>query len=292
MCTGPKNGPNITSPTIAQWLANAVVSLEPVTETPRLDAEILLAHVLGISRASLLARLRESFDAPMVEVLLERRKKSEPLAYILGEWEFFGIPFKVIAPLLTPRPETEHLVETVLEFVQKRSCRILEIGIGTGCISIAIAKNAPAAQFLATDINPVAIQTAQENTIRHGVQERIEFRMGSIWMPLTQEDAPFDVICSNPPYVAENDWDNLDPVIREYEDRRAIIAGPDGLDVIRPIIAHAQYYLKPGGLLALEIGDGQANKVRALLEKSAYERIWFVKDLAGIERIACATTHI
>ena len=277
-----------SSPTHATRLATATRLLTPVTETPRLDAEILLAHALGLSRTQLLARLQETADLPSFEVLLQRRLECEPIAYILGEWEFFSLDFEVTPPLLVPRPETEHLVETVIEFVGETPARLFEIGVGTGCVSISIAKHLKHCRILGSDINPVALEVATRNAERHGVTDRFLCRSGSLFDVLTPEEGSLDVVFSNPPYVAEGEWDTLPPVIRRHEDPKALLAGTDGLDIVRTIIIQAQNWLRAGGLLAMEIGDTQHEAVRDFLTLHAYTDIRFVNDLAGIPRIACA----
>ena len=275
-------------PSHAERLAGAACRLAAVTETPRLDAEILLAHALAIPRASLFARLRERVEVPAFDDLIERRLAYEPIAYILGEWEFFSLMFTVSPPLLVPRPETEHLVEAVLEFVKDRPARVLDIGAGTGCVAIAIARNASQCRVVATDINPFALETAAANAERHGVSDRITFRTGDLFSALREGDAPFDVIASNPPYVEEDAWPQLPPAIRLHEDPGALLAGKDGLDVVGRIARDAPDFLKPEGLLALEIGMGQSESVEGLLTELGYRAIAFKSDLAGTPRIAHA----
>jgi release factor glutamine methyltransferase len=275
-------------PTLGQRLETATRALSSVSESARTDAEYLLAHALGISRGKLLARLNETTVPAGFDVLLQRRLAHEPVAYILGEWEFYSLDFEMRPPMLVPRPETEHLVEVILEHIAKRSARILEIGTGTGCVAVAIAKHAPECSVVATDINPDALDLARRNAVRHGLVSRIEFREGSLFDALTPGDGPFDVICSNPPYVEESDFPNLSPTIRLYEDPRALAAGSDGLAIVRQIVAQAPAFLAPGGLLALELGMGQYAIVRELLRNEAFEAPEVRHDLAGIERIAYA----
>ncbi len=272
----------------AERLRIATRQLEPVTETPRLDAEILLAHALGLSRTQLLARLAECAEAPAFDALMARRLNHEPIAYILGEWEFFSLAFNVVPPLLVPRPETEHLVEAVLEFAGTRRVRILDLCTGTGCVAVALAHSLPSATVTAVDIHPVAIEIASENAVRHRVADRVTFRRGDLFDALDEHDPSFDIACANPPYVEEGAWDALPPVIRLHEDPRALVAGQDGLDVVRRIVQRARDYLVPGGLLAFEIGESQAAAVADLLREAGYEAIASRRDLAGIERIAIA----
>lgn len=275
-------------PTIANILTEAEKRLSNVTDTPRLDAEILLANALKKTRANLLASMPENGDSADFETFLKRRLDYEPIAYILGEWEFYSLEFEVEAPALVPRPETEHLVEAVLDFVKDEPARVLELGTGTGCVAVAVAVNAPGTAIVATDINEQYIDLAQRNARRHHLAGRIAFRHGDLFEALTLDDAPFDVICSNPPYVDEKDWEDLAPVIRHHEDPDCLLAADGGLAVIRRIVSEAQTHLRPGGLLAFEIGMGQYDRVKTLLKEAGYESVGFRPDLAGIERIVTA----
>lgn len=276
-------------PTNAQRIAHAAARIAAMSDTPRLDAEILLAAALGISRSRLLARLQESSDAPLFEPMVERRLAHEPLAYILGEWEFFSLTFKVIPPLLVPRPETEHLVEAVLDHINGQPARILDLCTGTGCVAVAIAHNSPNCTVTATDINPLAVTVATENAQKNGVGDRVTATKRDLFPAMGE---PYDAVCSNPPYIEAAAWNGLSPVIRLHEDPKALLAGPDGLDIIRRIISEAPRYLKPGGLLALEIDGEQRNAVEQLFSDNGYKDIHFRKDLAGIDRIACAKVAV
>ncbi len=274
---------------VAQRLHEAAQRLAIVTETPRLDAELLMAHAAGMSRSRLLACLREELAVPRFEEFVQRRLGCEPIAYISGEWEFFSLEFIVEKPLLVPRPETEHLVEAALAHFKKSpkpAPRILDLGTGTGCVAIALGKNIPGAHITATDLNPAALAVARKNALRHGVA--VELREGDLFSPLGAEET-FDAIVSNPPYVESVEWNALSPVIRLHEDPRALLGGPDGLEVIRRLILQAPQHLVPGGLLAIEIGERQRDAVSLLLERAGFVDIHFVNDLAGISRIACGT---
>ena len=302
---------------VGEFIHAAETQLESVTDTPRLDAELLLADAWRISRASLLARMGERVPddvAETFETLLARRLNHEPLAYIFGEWEFFSLPMIVRAPALVPRPETEHLVEAALAHVQRiggsgvvgaeRGSRgrspsrgtsssgtrepicVADIGTGTGCVAVAIAVNAPHTHVTATDLNPDYLQLARENAERHHVADRVQLLQGDLLQALPPGET-YDVIVSNPPYVETGAWDDLLPVIRKHEDPRALLAGADGLDYVRRLIADTPAYLRPGGLLAIEIGMGQYDAVKALFEQHGYHDVRSVKDLAGIDRIAC-----
>lgn len=274
--------------TVAEIIAQAEHRLEGVTETPRLDAEILLAHSLALTRSQLLIRLSEDVASAAFDAMLDRRLAHEPIAYILGEWEFFSLPFTVEAPILVPRPETEHLVEVVLEFVQDRAANIIEIGTGSGCVSVAIAANAPNAMLIATDCNAQCIDVATKNALRNDVYDRITFVHGDCFRGVSVAKRPYDVVCSNPPYIADDDWLDLPRVVRDHEDPIALLAGEHGLDMVHRIAGEAGEWLRRGGLLALEIGMGQYEAAMNILENNGFQDIEYRCDLAGIERIVFA----
>lgn len=275
-------------PSLDERLRAAAEALDGVSDTARLDVEYLMAHALGVSRGQLLQKLGDTADTGSFQSLLERRLAYEPIPYILGEWEFYSIPLAVRAPMLVPRPETEHLVEVVLKHVNGKPADILEIGAGTGCVSLAIALNAPETTLIATDVNPAALKLTAENLARHGVDRRVRLLQGDLFEPFRASGVQFDVICSNPPYVEEPEWEGLDPSIRLYEDRQALVSGPDGLDIIRRLVDEAWRYLRPGALLAFELGMGQYESVWELLAARGYVGMSAECDLAGIPRIAAA----
>ncbi len=274
-------------PTVAEALQDAEARLAQASDSPRLDAELLLAHALKTTRGQLFARRPDAIDAKVFEGCLARRLAGEPIAYILGTWEFFSIELAVEPPMLVPRPETEHLVEAVLAFIGDRSVRVLDLCTGTGCVALAIAKNAPRATVVAADINPAAVALARRNVAQHALADRVSVVEGDLFAALSPGESMFDAICANPPYVAEGEWEGLSDTIRKYEDPCALVSGPEGLDCIWRIVSQAPRYLRPGGLLALEMGQGQAEKVRALLAGAGFSSIKIINDLAGIPRIAC-----
>lgn len=278
----------MASASLGALLTEASGRLAAVSETPRLDAEILLAEAVGLRRAQLLASLRESRPADGFEAMVVRRLNHEPIAYILGEWEFFSIPIFCESPILVPRPETEHLVEAALEFIGGEAARVADLCTGTGCVALAIAKNAPDARVWAVDLNPKAAALASRNGEALSLTDRVTILQGDLFGPLPPDAASLDAVCANPPYVADGEWEGLPAVIRKHEDPGALLAGPEGLDCIGRIAADARTRLRPGGLLALEIGDGQYEAVRALLERYGYGRIGGRRDLGGIERIVTA----
>ncbi len=272
--------------TVAQLLSEATSKLRSCTDTPRLDAEILLAYALNLNRAQLMARLNESVNSAVFEAFIERRCAFEPIAYILGEWEFFSLKFLCRPPVFIPRSETEILVEKLL-VLSPRSVRLLDVGTGTGCIAIAVAVNNPLAQIVALDKSAVAIKLARENARLHHVESRVSFLQADGLSPFARKRY-YDVICSNPPYVEASAWDGLSRVITLHEDRDALLSGEDGLDMIRRLVLDSRILLRPGGLLLLEIGMGQALSVRDILHQNGFDMIDVVEDLSGIERVVIA----
>ena len=255
---------------------------------PRLDAEVLLADVLGVDRVGVYL----NFDRPLSEgeVVryregLRRRGRREPLQHIRGRQEFFSRVFTVDRRALVPRPETETLVEAALEELRGRGeARLLDVGTGSGAIAITIALEAPAATVLATDVDADAAALARENAERLGA--RVDVRVGDLFDDLGDER--FDLVVSNPPYVPSGEIDVLDPEVREFDPRRALDGGADGLDVIRRLVAAAPAHLAAGGRLLLEIGAGQANDVAACLREAGFGGIEVRRDLAGRERVVSA----
>lgn len=259
----------------------------------RLDAEVLLAQTLGLDRVGLYTR----FDQPLrpgelagFKKLIQRRLRREPVAYILGEREFWSLKFKVTPDVLIPRPETEILVAEALKVLSgpaktEKSLQILEIGTGSGVISVALAKELPLAAVLATDIADKALSVAEENARRNGVGERIRFLQGDLFAPLEKESR-FELIITNPPYIAQGDFPSLPPEVRDYEPRVALNGGKDGLDFFRRVLPMVGELLCPGGWFLAEIGAGQEPKVRQIAEANpVLAGLDFVPDLAGIKRV-------
>ncbi|WP_376791389.1 peptide chain release factor N(5)-glutamine methyltransferase [Thermoflexus sp.] len=285
----------ISAPSIREaiaWAAQRVRATQP-----RLAAEILLAHVLGTSRVYLLAhpeRILADSEWEAFAQLVARSAQGEPLFYLIGEREFYGMPFKVTPAVLIPRPETEHLVDAALDWARSRASRtytsltFADIGTGSGCIAVALAVYLPNCRGYATDLSPEALEVARENAIRHGVAHRLTFLLGDLCTPLPE---PVDLLVANLPYVARSEWEGLDPAIWEYEPIMALDGGLDGLEVIRRFLAQAPHYLRPMGAVFLEIGAGQGAEVVALA-RAAFPRavIRLLKDAAGLDRVV-AITH-
>jgi len=290
--------PLAKSLTIRHVLAHAVSRLaeDPILrrDSSR-DASLLLVDLLRITRAQLHADPDRALTPAQAEEyggLIARRLRYEPIQYITGEQEFFGLTLSVSPAVLIPRPETEHVVESVLsELDSSKPLRIADIGTGSGAIAIALAHHLPLAFVTATDISVAALEIAKENARRNNVLERIEFLNSDLLeavLPSIRDGTrgEFDAVVSNPPYVAETDVASLHPQIREYEPVTALFAGGGGLDIYRALIPQAHAALKGGGLLALEIGEGQHDDLTALLR--GWQRVRFVADLQQILRVALA----
>lgn len=265
----------------------------PHSDRARRDAETLLLHHLGKNRAWLLAHLDDEFAGCRsigYVALIERRVAGEPIQYITGETEFYGLPFHVTPDVLIPRPETEHLVEKGLAIAGQISAsrtttpKILDIGTGSGAIAVALAHHLPAAHIAATDLSASALDLARKNAERNAVADRIRFLEGDLLSPVAGES--FDLIVSNPPYVPSTDRNTLSVEVRDHEPALALFAGADGLDIYSRLIPSAFSALTHGGFLLLEIGYGQADAIRALLNESGFSSIEFVPDLQSIPRVA------
>jgi release factor glutamine methyltransferase len=256
-------------------------------DTARLEAEVLLAHACGVSRAALMAGLNvDVHPADEFRRMIARRAAREPVAYIIGRKEFFSLDFEVTPAVLIPRPETETLVEAALKFLATRlEPRVLDIGTGSGAIAIAIAANAFEARIKATDISKEALEVALRNAIRHRCDDRIDLIAADLF---PADDSRFDLIVSNPPYVAGADLETLQPEIRLHEPRQALVDGGDGLGFYRRIAAESRPRLNPDGAVMVEIGAGQVSEVEALFRRAGFSNIDAIRDLAGIERVVIA----
>lgn len=270
--------------TVRATLAACAERLAAVTDTPEFEAQLLAAHAWGMSRTQLFLSGDSPADGAALEPLIQRRLAAEPIAYILGAWEFFSLEVAVEAPLLVPRPETEHLVEVALAHIGAMPARVLDLCTGTGCVALAIARNAKLSAIHATDCHDVAVRVAAANAARHNVP--LNVYEGDLFGPVPDSAGPFDVIVSNPPYVPEGAWEGLAPDIRDFEDPGALLAGADGLDCIRRIVAEAPDWLTPGGLLALEMGEEQGGALLNLLKARGFSKVTITQDLAGHDRIA------
>lgn len=274
---------------------------------PRASAEVLLAHVLGLSRLDLYLR----YDQPLApaelarfKVLMVRRRHGEPVAYLTGHREFWSLDFQVAPGVLIPRPETEILVSAALEAPwnkiagaglppaptatgQEGDQRLwgVEIGVGSGAVVVALAKELPQMNWLALDLSAAALRVARDNARRHGVDGRLHFIRGDLVSGLKPVPR-FALLVANLPYVPRAEWEHLPKDIKDFEPREALLGGEDGLDLIRLLVRQAHHFLPPGGRLALEVGAGQAGPVLELLQDTgAYEQLESLKDYQGIQRV-------
>jgi len=245
----------------------------------------LPAHHVVIDRDRLLA----STELADVKGLIQRRVGREPLQYILGTQEFCGLEFHVNPAVLIPRPETELLVEYVAQRISsEQPATIVDVCTGSGCIAVAIARQRPRARLIATDLSSRSLDVARQNAARHSVGERMIWLEGNLLGALVGQrlEGQVDVIVSNPPYIAEADWATLQPEVRLFEPRGALIAGPQGTELHERLLQEASRYLSPGGALILEIGAGQARAIRQIVEQiSGYRFHRLVYDEAGLERV-------
>lgn len=260
--------------------------------SPRLDAEILLAHSRKCTRIELYTRFDEVLTDEQrgtMRELVQRRAKAEPVAYLVGKREFYGLAFRVKADVLIPRPDTETLVMELLTLAKTApSPRILDVGTGSGCIAVAIAANLKSASLTAIDISSAALEVAKENAETHKVADQIAFLEGDGFSPLPS-DAAFDFIVSNPPYVTEGELDQLQADVRLHEPKLALVSGKDGLDLVRVLIQETPRHLVPGGSLLMEIAPEQAKTVEGLFEADGrYENVRMLKDLSNQPRVAAA----
>jgi release factor glutamine methyltransferase len=253
----------------------------------RLEAQLLLAHVLQCTRT----QLYMSFDKPLAEPelaafreLIRRRLAGEPVAYLLGEHEFWGLPFHVDPSVLVPRPDTETVIEVARALRADRAapCRVLDLCTGSGAIAVSLAKELPASRVVATDISEAAVAIARRNAERNGIADRVEVRLGDVWQPVGSER--FDLICSNPPYIASAVIPTLAAEVKR-EPRLALDGGADGLAFYDRIVAAAREHLEPGGALVVEHGYDQADAVRARFEAAGFQRVTLVHDLGKNPRV-------
>ncbi|MFL7792360.1 MAG: peptide chain release factor N(5)-glutamine methyltransferase [Anaerolineae bacterium] len=268
---------------VAGALAQASPKLDAVTDTPLLEAEVLLAHVLDASRAMLLAypeRILATNQLIDYQTLVHQRASNYPLPYITGGVEFYGLEFEVAPEVLIPRPETETLVDLALA---RRPETIVDVGTGSGCIAVALAAHLPQTTICAIEISPAALAVARRNVERHNVANRVRLIAGDVLNP---RPSPADLIVSNPPYIPTGDCASLPISIRNHEPRQALDGGPDGLAVIRRLLAQAPAVLKPEGALLIEIGADQGEAASRLAHTYFPEAAIRVHpDLAGRDRV-------
>ncbi len=263
------------------------------SESPKLDAEVLLAQVLGWQRVQLYTHYDDEVgEAPrgVFRDLVKRRAEGTPVAYLVGRKEFFSLPLTVSPAVLIPRPDREFVVVECLTAIGSiEAPRGVDVGTGSGCLALACAHEKPGSRWIAIDLSPEALAVAEANARALSLTDRVEFRQGHLLDPV-RDDGPFDVIVSNPPYIPTSVIPTLEPGVRDYEPHRALDGGEDGLRVVAPLIAQAVTLLKPGGHLILEIGSDQDDAVRSLLAAQPALKLWpTVRDHANHPRVVRAT---
>jgi release factor glutamine methyltransferase len=279
---------------LREALKQAVAELRAAgVPSPVLAAELLLMHVVGASRAWVYAHTDDSLDAAAAErysALIAKRAAGTPTQYLTGIQEFWGMEIEVTPEVLIPRPETEHVVEvTLARLGQERSrepLRVVDVGTGSGCIALALARELPSASIFATDISPRALAVARRNAAHHGLADRILFVEASLLAPFPPRS--LDVVVSNPPYVSRKDAASLPREVREHEPHLALFAGEEGMEVYPALIAEAAERLVAGGLMVMELGYDVSERVEALLDTAEWREINITSDLAGIPRVIAA----
>jgi release factor glutamine methyltransferase len=265
------------------------------SESPRLDAELLLAHALDCQRIQLYTRYEELVDEATrnrFRDLVKRRAEGTPVAYLLGRREFYSLNFTVTPDVLIPRPETEFAVIAVLDHLKERAAdappRVVDVGTGSGAIAVSVAKYAPQATVMAVDVSPAALAVARTNAEHHGVAERMAFIESDLFSAVPTAE-PFDVVVSNPPYVSAAEYEQLSPEVKNFEPKLALVGGEKGTEIIARLIPQAAERLVPGGWLILEISPMIADAVVSLLQADGHwEAVQVTKDLAQLARIVQA----
>jgi len=285
--TGPE--PRWTILKLLKWTTDYFKSHD--IESPRADAEVLLAEALQIGRIDLYVRYDQPLttdELSLYKSMIKRRVRREPVAYIVGVKEFWSMDLRVSGDVLVPRPETECLVEKALSLIPEDvELKILEIGTGSGAIALALTSERPRCRIIASDLSTKALDTAGKNAGIHGLSERIHFLCGSGSQPFKEDGRPFDLILSNPPYIRTDEIEGLQPEIVRYEPRMALDGGLDGLGCIREIIGSAHRFLKPQGYLLLEIGYDQRTGVEKIAQSvGRYGTVSIEKDYSGNDRVA------
>jgi release factor glutamine methyltransferase len=262
--------------------------------SPRLNAELLLMFVLGRERAYLYAHPEYQLtgeEQSRYDEVIQERARGCPTQYITGHQEFWGLDLLVSPAVLIPRPETEHVVETVLELIKQMApeakLRLVDVGTGSGCIALALASELPQVEVHACDVSKEALEMAQANAARLGLDQRVTFQKSDLLFVYGGEE--FDFVVSNPPYVGESEADKVQRQVREFEPKIAVFSGEEGMDIYRRLIPQAKHALKPGGWFVCEIGFSAEAKVRELL--AAWSEIQVTADLQGIPRVIAARRH-
>jgi release factor glutamine methyltransferase len=278
--------------TIGDALAAATRALEQAgVSEARTNAELLLAQLMDTDRGGLFVRRSDVLDAHVAaryEEWVHRRACREPLQHVTGTQEFFGLEFKSDPRALVPRPETEGLVEAVLQLDLPHGARVADLGTGSGCIAIVLAVERPDLRIDALEISAPALELAHENAARHDVASRIRFTEGDLNRPPASWRGAMHLVLCNPPYASAPEWEQLEPEVRDHDPREAVVAGPTGLETYLGLAPASFDLLRPGGHLGLELGYGQADDVRDLVTRAGFEDVTVRPDLRGIDRVLLA----
>ena len=255
----------------------------------RREAGSLLAHVIGRDRSFIISHAEEPVTPEELDrfaEFLDWRAKGKPLQYITGHQEFYGLDFEVTPDVLIPRPETELLVEAAIESVSNAEAAsfICDVGTGSGCVAVTLLHELPHARAMAIDVSPEAIEVAKRNASKHSVTDRVEFRVSDCFTELDRNNAVFDLVVSNPPYVPVRHLEGLQREVREYEPHLALEAGADGLSIIRRLLVETPVHLKIGGHFLFEIGFDQSEAVESLVDQRVWKLVDIHRDLQGIPR--------
>lgn len=265
-------------------------------DSPRFSAELLLSHVVTMTRIELYTqfdKLVTKQQLDMLHSLVKRAGQDEPIVYIIGKTEFYSLGLEINNNCLIPRPETELLVERGIEFLRTRTGDqlVCDLCTGSGCVAVAIAKNFENCEMIATDISEKALAVAVKNIEKHQLENRVKLKCGDLFEPIMNQsaEAKFDLIVCNPPYVSESEFEKLEKNVKEYEPKLALIADRNGLDIYHKIIEQCETFLKPGSAIMMEIGYAQGPAIKELLEKAGiFTEISIEKDLCDNNRIAIA----
>lgn len=280
------------SETVGGILASAAARLAAAgIDEPKAEAELLLAALLATDRGGLLVRRRDSLPPALAGRFAEwigRRAAREPAQHLIGTQEFYGRPFRIDRRALVPRPETETLIDAVLGLPARGAAGVVDLGTGSGCIAITLAAERPDWSILALERSGAALELARENVALHGVERRVELVQGELTEPPAAWNGRIDLVVSNPPYCSAGEWESLQPEVRDHDPREALVAGPTGYEAYAALAPSARRLLVEGGRLGLEIGYGQEQELRRIVERAGFDSIEVRPDLRGIPRVLLA----